>query len=277
MREKASRIYPDVKYSLDTCGTGGSGLDTFNISTAAAFIAAAAGINVAKHGNRAATSKSGSADVLEALGIKVDLEPYKVEQCIEEIGMGFMFARVFHKSMKFAAGPRKELGIKTIFNILGPLTNPANANAQIMGVFDETLTETLIEVLENLGLDRAMVVHGMDGMDEITTTDETKISELKDGKITTYYIKPEDFGIKRASIEDLTGGDANENASIIEGIFFGSDDAKSDIVILNAAAALYIGKAASSIENGIEMAKEIIKSGKAMAKVKELAEFSSNI
>jgi anthranilate phosphoribosyltransferase len=198
MREKAERISPAVAYCIDTCGTGGDGADTFNISTASALVAAAGGVHVAKHGNRAVSSRCGSADVLEALGINIQLEPCQVEKCIGTVGIGFLFARNHHKCMRYAATPRSELGIRTIFNILGPLTNPAGAQGQVLGVFDESLTEILAGVLHNLGTEIAMVVHGMDGLDEITTTDATKITEVQKGQISTHYITPEAYGLKRA-------------------------------------------------------------------------------
>lgn len=276
MREKADKISPEVEYYIDTCGTGGDGANTFNISTAAAFVAAAGGVPVAKHGNRAVSSKSGCADVLEELGISISLEPANVKKCIEKVGIGFLFAPTFHKSMKHAAGPRKELGIRTIFNILGPLTNPANAKGQLLGVFGEKLTEPVANVLLNLGLERAMVIHGMDGMDEITTTTTSRVSEVKDGNVLTYELIPQKYGIGLASKEDIQGGDAKINSVIIEAIFNGEKGPKRDIVLINSAAALYVGKKAGSIEEGIEMSKDIIDSGRAMSKVNELREFSNS-
>lgn len=276
MREKADRISPDVEYYIDTCGTGGDGTNTFNISTATAFVAAAGGVSVAKHGNRSISSKSGSADVLEGLGINITLGPDQVKECIEKVGIGFMFAPTFHKSMKHAAGPRRELGIRTIFNILGPLTNPANAKGQVLGVFNGKLTEPMANVLMNLGLERAMVIHGMDGMDEITTTTSSRVSEVKDGKVMTYDLVPKSYGFKLATKEDLLGGDSKENAEIIKAIFDGEKGFKRDIVVLNSAAALYVGKAASSIEEGIEFAEEIIDSGKAKEKLNALRELSNS-
>ena len=195
MRDKAENIQPNLEYCIDTCGTGGDRANTFNISTAVAFVASACGVFVAKHGNRLVSSKSGSADVLESLGININIKPNEVKKCIEEVGIGFMFAPTFHKSMKYVAPVRKELGVRTIFNILGVLTNPANTKGQIIGIFDEKLTDMVANVLNNLQLEKAMVVHGMDGLDEITTTDKTKVSELKDGKVLNYYISPEEYGI----------------------------------------------------------------------------------
>jgi len=276
MREKAERISPNVEYYIDTCGTGGDGTSTFNISTAVAFVAAAGGVAVAKHGNRSVSSRSGSADVLEVLGANIDLNPMQVKECIEQVGIGFMFAPAFHKSMKYAAGPRKELGIRTVFNILGPLTNPANAKGQLLGVFSEKLTEPVANVLLNLGIERAMVIHGRDGMDEITTTTSTKVSEVRNNEVVNYEINPEKYGFKLASKEDLTGKDAEENAKIILGIFNGEKGPKRDIVVLNSAAALYVGKVASCIEEGIEIAQEIIDSKKALKKLNEFVDMTNS-
>jgi anthranilate phosphoribosyltransferase len=276
MSEKAENIAPALDFYIDTCGTGGDGSNTFNISTAAAFIAAAGGVVVAKHGNRAMSSKCGSVDILEALGINITLTPEQVKACIEKVGIGFMFAQAFHKSMKHAAGPRKELGIKTVFNILGPLTNPANAKGRLLGVFDENLTEPLARVLLNLNIERAMVIHGMDGLDEITTTCATKVTELKDGEIMSYEITPEKFGLKRAEKNDLLGGDISKNIEIIYSIFKGEKGPKRDIAVINAAAALYIGKVAQTMEQGIRMAQEIIDDGSALNKLYELKVCSQN-
>ncbi|MFZ5987172.1 MAG: anthranilate phosphoribosyltransferase [Bacillota bacterium] len=276
MREKADRINPEVEYYIDTCGTGGDGSNTFNISTAAAFVASAGGVSVAKHGNRSISSRSGSADVLEGFGINISLSPDQVKECIEKVGIGFMFAPAFHKSMKHAAGPRRELGIRTIFNILGPLTNPANAKGQVLGVFNERLTESMANVLLNLGLERAMVIHGLDGMDEITTTTSTKVSEVRDGKVLNYELDPKTYGFKLASKDDLMGGDAKENSDIICSIFKGEKGPKRDIVVLNSAAALYVGKAADSIEDGIKAAEDIIDTGRALKKLNELKEFTNS-
>lgn len=277
MREKADSITPGVDYFIDIVGTGGDGTNTFNISTAAAFVASGGGITVAKHGNRCVSSRSGAADVLEALGVNISLDPGQVKECIEKIGIGFMFAPTFHKSMKHAAGPRRELGIRTIFNILGPLTNPANAKGQVLGVFDGRLTEPLANVLLNLGLERAMVIHGLDGMDEISTTAPTKVSEVRDGKIHNYEIIPERYGVERASKSDLTGSDALENADIIVSIFKGEKGPKRDIVLMNAAAALYVGKIVGSIDDGMRVSGEVIDSGRAMEKLNALREFSNNL
>jgi len=270
MREKALKISPNLEYYIDTCGTGGDGANTFNISTAVAFVAAAGGVPVAKHGNRSVSSRSGSADVLEALGINILLEPEQVKECMEKAGIGFIFAPAFHKSMKYAAGPRKELGIRTVFNVLGPLTNPANAKGQLLGVFDKKLVEPISKVLLNLGIERAMVIHGLDGLDEISISDKTLISEIDNGKIIEYEICPEDFGIQRADRSHVVGGDAAANAEIILSLFRGEKGPRRDIVVLNAAAALYVGKRAANLKEGIKLAEEIIDSGKAMAKLEEL-------
>lgn len=277
MREKAERISPNVEYFIDTCGTGGDGSNTFNISTAAAIVASAGGAVIAKHGNRSVSSRSGSADVLEALGVNISLIPQQVKECIEKIGIGFMFAPAFHKSMKYAAGPRKELGIRTVFNLLGPLTNPANAKGQVLGVFNEKLTEPIANVLKNLGIEKAMVVHGMDGLDEITTGDITKVSEIKDGKVITYELNAELFGLRRASKQELAGGDAQENAQIIRRVFQGAKGASRDIVLINAAAALYVGKIAQNLNEGIKMAEDAIDSGKAMEKLEKLCVYTNSI
>ncbi|MCX7747518.1 MAG: anthranilate phosphoribosyltransferase [Clostridia bacterium] len=277
MRDKADRISPKLDYYIDTCGTGGDGANTFNISTATAFVAAAAGVAVAKHGNRSISSRCGAADVLEALGVEISLSPGQVKQCIEEVGIGFLFAPTFHKSMKHAAGPRKELGIRTIFNILGPLTNPANAKGQVLGVFDGKLTEPIANVLLKLGLERAMVIHGMDGLDEISIVENTKVSEIKDGKIHNFEIDPRDLGLQKAGKEDILGGDAKENAEIIRSIFSGMKGPKRDIVVINSAAALYVGKRVSSLRDGVLMAEEVIDSGKAMKKLDELGEVTRRL
>jgi anthranilate phosphoribosyltransferase len=275
MRKKAENIFPSLDYYIDTCGTGGDGAHTFNISTAAAFVAAAGGVPVAKHGNRSVSSRSGSADVLEALGIHIELSPSQVKECIEYVGIGFMFAPVFHKSMKYAAAPRKELGIRTIFNILGPLTNPACAKGQILGVFDPQLVRPLASVLQNLGTERAMVVHGEDGLDEITLTGNTVVCELKNNEIKEYIIDPRAYGFELCSIQHLQGENAGDNARIILDIFHNKQGYQRDVVILNSAAALYVGKKAESFEEGIIKSREIIESGKAMQKLQEFITFTN--
>lgn len=275
MREKANHITPNVPYSIDTCGTGGDGVHTFNISTAAAFVAAAGGVIVAKHGNRSVSSKCGSADVLEALGLKITITPQQVEESIEKTGFGFMFAPSFHMSMKHAGLPRKEIGIRTVFNMLGPLTNPADVKGQVLGVYDKKLVPVFAQVLQKLGLERALVVHSMDGMDEISISAETYMAELKDGKISDKLIKPEEYGLVYQPRENIIGGDAAENAEIIKALFKGQKGAKRDVVLLNAAAALIVGKKADDFKTGIKLAAEIIDSGKASAKVEEVARFTN--
>lgn len=269
MREKATKIKAP-EYTVDTCGTGGDMSHTFNISTTSALIVAACGIPVAKHGNRSVSSRSGSADVLEALGVKIDLEPEKVEKCLEATGFGFMFAPLFHPAMKYAIGPRREMGIRTVFNILGPLTNPADTKRQVLGVFSNALTEPLAEVLANLGATRAFIVHGEDGLDEITNTEKTKISELKDSRIDTYFITPEDLGFARAKREDLLGGTAEENAKITIDILEGKKGPKRDVVIMNAAVALLSGDRVKSFSEAIEKASGAIDSGAARKKLEEI-------
>lgn len=279
MRKHALAISPKVKGTLvDTCGTGGDRKGTINVSSIAMFVAAGAGIPVAKHGNRSVSSHCGSADVLEALNVKIDLSPEKVRRCIEEVGVGFMFAPVFHTAMKNVMPARKQLGVRTVFNVLGPLTNPAHAQGQIIGVFDEGLTEKLAEVLRLLELKRAFVVHGMEGLDEISISDETKISELNEGKIKNYIIKPEDFDFKRASLDDIKGGSKEENAltliKILEGVEAGP---KRDIVLLNAAAAIIAGGKAKNLREGIKVAEKSIDSGEALEKLDGLIEYCKTI
>ncbi len=275
MREKAVRIELKNKIAVDTCGTGGDGSKTFNISTASAFVAAGAGLSVAKHGNKAVSSECGSADVLSILGVNIQADTKQVEQCLNSIGIGFLFAPLFHLAMKYAIGPRKEIGIRTIFNILGPLTNPAGANAQVLGVFDGALTDKLANVLGNLGVKRAFIVHGEDGLDEITTTANTKISELKNNMISTYYLNPEHLGIKKASLVNIQGGAPKKNAEIINNILNGEKSSCRDIVLLNAACALVAGDIAKDMQEGIKLAEQSIDSGNARRKLEELIKFTN--
>jgi anthranilate phosphoribosyltransferase len=271
MREKATRVVPaHPDHVIDTCGTGGDGAHTFNISTAAAFVAAGAGAVVAKHGNRSVSSKCGSADVLEALGVNIGIDAGRMKQCLDEVGICFLFALSLHKAMKYAIGPRKEIGIRTIFNILGPLTNPSLASAQLLGVFSRELTATMAIVLKNMGSTRAYVVHGMDGLDEITITDETVIAELSGGAVRSYTIKPEDFGIARAPLSALTGGNAAENAAIIRDILSGASGPRRDIVVLNAGFALAASGIAPDPRAGIALAQKSIDSGKAAERLEKL-------
>ena len=277
MREKAVKIgsYNKIVDLVDTCGTGGSGTNTFNISTTTAFVVSGAGLKIAKHGNKSASSQCGSADVIKELGVNIDIPPDKVKECIDKIGIGFLYAPLFHGAMKYAIGPRREIGIRTIFNILGPLTNPANANCQVLGVYREELTEVLANVLKNLGTKRAFVVHGLDTLDEITITGKTKISELKDKSVKTFYITPEDFGIKSAQLKDIKGGDSKENAAIVREVLEGKKGPRQDVVLLNSSAALVAGGLARDFKEGIRIAKESISSGKAMDKLKRLVEFTN--
>lgn len=276
MREKVARINaPDD--TVDTCGTGGDLAHTFNISTTTAIVVASAGVPVAKHGNRSVSSRSGSADVLEALGVKIDLEPEKVERCLQETGFGFMFAPIFHPAMKYAIGPRRELGIRTIFNILGPLTNPAGAKNQVLGVFSDELTETMARVLGNLGANHVFVVHGEDGLDEITNTGRTKVSELRDRKVETYFLEPKDFGLSIGKGEDLLGGSAEENAKIMIDILKGEKGHKRDIVIMNSAIALMAGNKTEDIREAVEEVTSVIDSGMAMEKLEEIKEVTNRL
>lgn len=277
MRDKALNLSIQNDYAIDTCGTGGDGGNTFNVSTAAAFVAAAAGVVVVKHGNRSVSSKCGSADVLEKLGVNINLQPGEVQKCVDKLNIGFMFAPNFHKAMKHAVGPRRELGVRSIFNLLGPLTNPAGAKGQVLGVFDENLTAVMAGVLKELDVERAMVIHGLDGLDEITVTDKTKVSELKDGKINTYFIDPRDFQIPLAKKDELSGGEPEENAEIILKILKGETGARRNMVLMNAGAAIYVGKKADSLKEGIDKAKEVIDTGLALKKLNDFAEFTQEV
>ena len=268
MREQCTRLLHDMDV-LEIVGTGGDKSNSFNISTTSSLVIAAAGVPVAKHGNRAASSKCGAADVLEALGVKIDLAPAKSTQVLNEIGICFLFAQKYHTAMRFVGPIRKELGIRTIFNILGPLANPAGANMQVMGVYDETLVEPLAHVLSNLGVKNAMVVFGRDVLDEISMAEDTAVCELKDGVFSSYVISPEQFGYKRCSKEELVGGTPEENAAITRAILSGEKGPKRDAVCLNAGAAIYVAGRAESMEEGIKMAEEIIDSGKAMEKLEQ--------
>lgn len=276
MRLKAKKVELDG-FAIDTCGTGGDGGRTFNISTAVAIIAAAAGVKVAKHGNRAVSSKSGSADVLEVLGVHIEMSPEMVRECIKKTHIGFLFAPYYHLSMKNVVGPRRELGVRTIFNILGPLANPAEVKGQVMGVYDGRMVHSLAEVLSNLGTKRAMVVHGLDGLDEITVTTRTVVSEVRDGKIIDYELDPAEYGIPYAELRDIAGGDAKYNAELITRILKGERGPARDIVLLNAAAALYIGNAAEDIREGFERAAYLVDSGAAYEKLKEFIRVSREV
>jgi len=265
----------DEETILDTCGTGGSGTNTFNISTTVAFVVAGCGLKVAKHGNRSASSRCGSADVLEALGVKLDVGPDLVQRCILEIGIGFMYAPLFHGAMKYAVEPRREIGIRTIFNLLGPLANPAGATTQVLGVYDAKLTEPLARVLKNLGTKRALVVHGMDTLDEITITGKTRVTELKDGRVRSYYVTPEKFGLKRAPIDEIAGGDAGENARIVLSVLKGEKGPARDVVLMNASAALLCSGKAKNLKEGVKLAERSIDSGEALLKLEKLIELTN--
>ncbi len=274
MREKATTI-KSPEGVLDTCGTGGDMSHTFNISTTTALIVAGAGIPVAKHGNRSVSSQSGSADVLEALGLKIDLTPEKVEKCLFETGFGFLFAPLFHPAMKYAIGPRREMGIRTIFNILGPITNPAGAKRQILGVFADKLTRTLAMVLGNLGAVNAMVVHGEDGLDEVSISGRTKVARYSDGEVKEFHIDPEDFGIWRHSIEHIRGGSKEENAGITVSILKGEKGPRRDIVLMNAAVAVIVSGRTEDFKTAFSIAVDSIDSGRAMKKLEEVKRFTN--
>lgn len=268
LRKRATRV-EGIEYDelVDTCGTGGDALETFNISTASAFVLASAGVAVVKHGNRAVSSKSGSADVLEALGVNLNLTPEQVVECVNHEQIGFFFAPKFHGAMKAVANARKTLGIRTIFNLLGPLANPAQATTQIIGVYDLNRVQSMAKALHGLGVERALVVHGMDGMDEISNTSPTLVCEVKDDKLNTYELNPQSFGLPLRSSGELAGGDAEENARIIQELFAGKSGAKREILLLNSGAALYLAGKASSIQDGIELAAIQIDSGMAAKKL----------
>lgn len=268
-------INVDQETILDTCGTGGDGTNTFNISTTTALVIAACGIQVAKHGNRSVSSTCGSADVLEALGVNLNVSPEKVEDSISQIGIGFLYAPVLHGAMKYAIGPRRQIGIRTIFNLLGPLTNPAAANAQILGVYSEDLVPMLANVLKNLGIKNAWVINGKDGMDEISITGPTTVAQLKGNKIDLFEITPEQFGFKRASLDDIRGGDAKQNAQIILDLLSGLKGPKRDIVLLNAGAGLFVGGKSKTVEEGIARANNVLDSGKAKAILERLISFTN--
>jgi len=278
MRTAATHIHPRATGLLDTCGTGGDGASTFNISTTVALVVAAAGVPVAKHGNRAISSKSGSADVLEALGVRLDIAPGAVADCIDETGIGFLFAPAHHPAMKHAAGPRRELGIRSVFNLLGPLTNPANAEYQVLGVYAKNKLMLVAGALQQLGIKRALVVHGRDGLDEITTTAATDAIWVEQNtELREFVIDPEAFGMPYAKTADLTGGDAKVNASIIRNILDGKKGSAQDIVLLNAAAALWVTGKVDGIATGLRVAAETIDSGKAAQTLANLVAFTQSI
>ena len=286
MRRKAAHIRPQTTVSaeiggterealIDTCGTGGDVSGSFNVSTAAAFVVAGAGVRVAKHGNRSVSSQCGSADVVEALGVRIELEPDRIARCIDEVGIGFLHAPLLHDAMKYVAIARRQMGIRTIFNMLGPLTNPAGANTQVVGVYAAHLTELLARVLGELGSSRALVVHGSDGLDEITITGESKITEFRNGEQSTYFVAPEDFGLARATLAEIQGGDARQNSEIILQVLRGEPGPKRDVVLLNAAAALLASSSVGDLGEGVIAAGKSIDDGSALDKLKQLVEFTN--
>jgi anthranilate phosphoribosyltransferase len=274
MRESAIAVKPKSNQLVDTCGTGGDGKGTFNISTTVAFVAAGAGLAVAKHGNRSVSSRCGSADLLQALGVNLELSPEQVAGCIDEVGIGFLFAPKLHPAMKYALGPRQEIGLRTIFNILGPLSNPAQAKRQLLGVYHSDLTELMAQVLLALGAEHAFVVHGADGLDELSVTGPNKISRLYDGDIETYYLDPQDLGLPRGRLSELAGGSIEDNVAITKGLLKGERGPKQDIVLLNTAAVLIVGGGAKDFSEGLKLAAESIDSANAFRKLEQLVEFS---
>jgi len=264
------------KYLVDTCGTGGDGLGLFNISTASAFVVAAAGGKVAKHGNRSISSKSGSADVLESAGVNLNLSPSLISECIEQIGVGFMFAPAHHSAMKHAIGPRKELAVRTIFNVLGPLTNPAKAPNQVMGVYDKNLIEPIANVLKELGSRHVMVVHSDDGLDEFSIADKTYVAELKDGNISTYSVHPEDFGLTLGDLKDIRADNADASLSLITGAFSGRNKTAKNIISLNAGAAIYVSGLTTSLQSGIDRANQVLSDGSSQKKLDEYIKISNS-
>ncbi|WP_029523146.1 anthranilate phosphoribosyltransferase [Persephonella sp. KM09-Lau-8] len=276
MRQNAVKVPVKDKSNLvDTCGTGGDKVNTFNVSTITAFVVAGAGAKVAKHGNRSVSSKCGSADIMEALGINIEMPPEKAAKALEEIGLAFLFAPIYHPAMKNVIRQRREIGVRTIFNILGPLSNPAEAKYQLMGVYDQKLIEPLSRVLVNLGIEKAFVVHGMEGLDEVSITGETLVGEVNEGEINIYTVRPEDFGLKSASLQDIQGGDLGYNLKIALSILEGKDNSpKTDFVAINAAFALKVVGIVDNIKEGIELAKETIYSKKAYQILEKLRDFN---
>lgn len=274
MRESAVRVTPRQGMLVDTCGTGGDSTGTFNISTTVAFVAAGAGLAVAKHGNRSVSSQCGSADLLQALGVNLELNAEQVARCIDEVGIGFLFAPLLHPAMKHAVGPRKEIGLRTIFNILGPLSNPAGAKRQLLGVYDGSLTEVMAEVLRALGAEHAFVVHGADGLDELSVTGSNRISQLRDGRVETYDLDPQQLGLARANIGDLAGGTADDNAAITKALLDGERGPKRDVVLLNTAAVLVAGDKAADFGDALTLAAESIDGGNARRKLDQLVKLT---
>ena len=278
MRELATPVMVSADNLVDIVGTGGDGANLFNVSTASSFVVAAAGGHVAKHGNRSVSSTSGSSDVLQQLGVKLELNPEQVARCIEQVGMGFMFAPAHHSAMKHAAGPRKDLGLRTIFNMLGPMTNPAGVKRQVIGVYDAALCRPMAEVLKQLGSEHIMVVHSDEGLDEISIAGGTQVVELRDGTISEYRVKPEDFKLQPASLDDLKVGSAEQSVALIRGALSGAEDAPSQaaarMIMLNAGAAIYISGVAATLADGVQMADDAIASGAAKLKITELVQFT---
>ncbi|MEJ2646484.1 MAG: anthranilate phosphoribosyltransferase [Gammaproteobacteria bacterium] len=277
MRELASRVEVGGAHLVDTCGTGGDGVCTFNISTASAITAAAAGARVAKHGNRSVSSSCGSADVLEAAGVNLDLGPEQVGQCIEKVGVGFLFAPRHHGAMKYAIGPRREMGVRTLFNLLGPLTNPAGAPNQVLGVFSDQWVEPLAAVLERLGSEHVLVVHAEDGMDEISGGAPTHVAELSNGDIRSYTVTPEEFGLQRSDVATLVVQNAEQSLAVIRDVFAGRPGPARDVVVLNAGAAIYVAGLADTLEAGVRRAQEVLDSGAAARKLDELVAVSRSL
>jgi len=274
MRSSAALISPRSTTIVDTCGTGGDAAGTFNISTTAAIVAAACGVTIAKHGNRSVSSKCGSADVLEALGVRIDVAPADVEKCVNEIGIGFLYAPVFHPAMKHAVGPRREIGVRTVFNVLGPLTNPARATAQVLGVYDPQLIRPMARVLKLLGVKQAFVVHGNDNYDEFSITGNTRVAHLLQGRIEEYTVDPVQLGLARAAPYAIAGGTATRNAAIIRSVLSGEKGPSRDVVLLNAAAALVAGDLADTLAQGLSMAAKAIDDGRAMRKLQQLIDYT---
>ena len=288
MRQKVVKVRPragdmvaatgtDREMLIDTCGTGGDATGTFNVSTATAFVVAGAGLKVAKHGNRSVSSLCGSADVVETLGVDLELTPAQVARCIDEVGIGFLYAPLLHTAMKHVMAARREMGVRTVFNMLGPLTNPAGANAQVIGVYAASLTDPLAHVLAELGTLRAFVVHGADGLDEISNTGESHISEVHEGVVRSSRVRPEDLGMRRAAIRDLQGGDREENARIIRAVLGGEAGPRRDIVLMNAGAALMVGNKAQDLKEGVALAAASVDSGGAARKLEELVALSRRL
>ncbi|MGP0586891.1 anthranilate phosphoribosyltransferase [Paenibacillus timonensis] len=277
MRGASSRIDTETQKLLDTCGTGGSGIHKINVSTTAAIVAASVSVRVAKHGNRSASGRSGSADVLEALGVNIQLDAGQAKRCLDDIGICFMFSQLYHPSMKHAAGPRKELGIRTVFNMLGPLTNPAGADRQVLGIYDGGKTSTIAEVLRELGSKRALVVSSREGLDEISISSPTRVSELKNGEIRTYDLQPEDLGLRTYPLEAMIGGDPQTNAEIVRRVLQGAPGAHRDVVLANAGACVYVAGLADNIREGVAIAAEAIDSGKALNKLEQLIQTTEEL